>query len=142
MLVAIVVGRFVANGRLALGVGVVVAVAYLLLVLFDLAAAIAGWAALLFIVHLAVLRSGPLGVQLLVVIAWVGAAGVHRGRAPVLAAYRRLPLAMVVLAVWLTLSIAWAERAGAAPQWGRAGWGGRGARGLRPATGGRPCSPS
>jgi O-antigen ligase len=111
MLAAVAAGRFVAQGRMALGVAIVFAVAYMLLAFLDLAAAIAIWVALLFVVHLPVLGLAPTAIQILLVLAWLGTAGIRRGRLPVLRVHRWLPIAIMLFACWLTLSIAWAERA-------------------------------
>jgi O-antigen ligase len=112
MLAAVAAGRFLAHGRMALGVAIVLAVAYILLAFLDLAAAIAVWVALLFVVHLPMLGKAPTAIQILLVLAWLGTAGVRRGRLPVLRAYRWQPVAVMFFACWLTLSIAWAEAAG------------------------------
>jgi O-antigen ligase len=114
MLAALAAGRFLAHGRMALGVAIVLAVAYILLAFLDLAAAIAVWVALLFIVHLSVLGKAPTAIGILLVLAWLGTAGIRRGRLPVLRAHSWLPLAVMFFACWLTLSIAWAEAAGKA----------------------------
>src|SRR5438093_11357258 len=77
MLAALASGRFLANGRVGLGIAVVLAVLYFLLASFDLAAAIATWAALLFIVHLTLLGKGPTAIEILLGLAWLGAGGVR-----------------------------------------------------------------
>jgi len=84
VLAAFIAARSVADGRIALGAAVVLATGYLALVFLDLAAAIAVWAALLFIVHLTVLSVGPTAIEILLFIGWLGTAGTRRARLPVL----------------------------------------------------------
>jgi O-antigen ligase len=114
ILAAIAAGRFLAHGRMALGAAIVLAVAYILLAFLDLATAIAAWVALLFIVHLSGLGKAPTAIEILLLLAWLGTAGIRRGRLPVLRAHTWLPLAVMFFACWLTFSIAWAEAAGKA----------------------------
>jgi O-antigen ligase len=114
VLAALVAARSVADGRIALGAAVVLATAYLALVFLDLAAAIAVWAALLFIVHLTVLSVGPTAIEILLFIGWLGTAGTRRARLPVLREHPLLVGAIVLCASWLTISIIWAEEPGKA----------------------------
>jgi O-antigen ligase len=113
-LAAIVAARSLANGSIAQGVAVVLGAGYLALVFIDLAAAIAVWVGLLFIVHLHVLSVGPTAVEILLFIGWLGTAGTRRARLPVLRENRLLVGAIALCATWLTISIIWAEKPGKA----------------------------
>jgi O-antigen ligase len=112
VLAAIVAARSVADGRIALGVAVVLATGYAALVFLDLAAAIAVWAGLLFVVHLTVLSVGPTAIEILLFVGWLGTAGARRARLPVLRGHRLIAGAIVLGASWLTLSLIWAEKPG------------------------------
>lgn len=114
VLSALVAGRSLAGGSIALGLAVVLAAAYVPLIFIDLAAAIAVWAALLFIVHLSVLSVGPTAVEILLFLGWLGTAGGRRARLPVLRQHQRLVAAILLCACWLTISIAWAQNPGKA----------------------------
>jgi O-antigen ligase len=109
---ALVVARSLANGSIAQAVAVVLAAAYLALVFIDLAAAIAVWVGLLFIVHLHVLSVAPTAIEILLFIGWLGTAGTRRARLPVLREHRLLVGAIVLFATWLTISIIWSEKPG------------------------------
>lgn len=109
MLLALGAGRMVASGHISVGLAVIVAAAYVPLVLLDLPAAIAVWAALLFVQHLSALSVGPSAVQALLLVGWLGTVVVRRGRLPVLEHHRRLLMAVMLLGFWLSLSTAWAE---------------------------------
>ena len=111
---ALVTARSLANGNTAQAIAVVLATAYLALVFIDLAAAIAVWAGLLFVVHLPVLSVAPTAIEILLVIGWLGTAGTRRARLPVLREHRLLVGAIALCATWLTISIIWAENPGKA----------------------------
>jgi O-antigen ligase len=112
VLAAVVAARSLANGSIAQAVAVVLAAAYLGLVFIDLAAAIAVWVGLLFIVHLHVLSVAPTAIEILLLIGWLGTAGTRRARLPVLREHRLLVGAIALFATWLTISIIWAEKPG------------------------------
>jgi putative inorganic carbon (HCO3(-)) transporter len=114
VLAAVVAARSLANGNIAQAVAVVLGAAYLGLVFIDLAAAIAVWAGLLFIVHLRVLSVAPTAIEILLLIGWLGTAGTRRARLPVLREHRLLVGAIALCATWLTISIIWAEKPGKA----------------------------
>jgi O-antigen ligase len=114
VLAAAVAARSLANGSIAQAVAVVLGAGYLALVFIDLAAAIAVWVGLLFIVHLHVLSVGPTAVEILLFIGWLGTAGTRRARLPVLRENRLLIGAIALFALWLTISIIWAENPGKA----------------------------
>jgi len=112
VLVALVVARLLADGRIALGAAAVLATAYVGLVFLDLAAAIAVWVGLLFVVHLSVLSVAPTAIEILLLLGWLGTAGARRARLPVLREHRLLVGAIVLYACWLTISVSWAEKPG------------------------------
>lgn len=122
LLLAAAGAHFVANGSIPMGVAVVVAAGFLFLVFADIAIAIAVWVAVLYIEGLHVLSVGPTLVEILIVLAWLGAGGIRRGRLPTLRDHRPLLLAMVLLGCWLTFSIAWAEAPGRAALEARSWW--------------------
>ena len=109
MLLAVATGSVIANGRISVGLAIVVASAYLLLVSVDISLAIAAWVALLFFSQWANLGRETTLIGLLVVFAWLGAGGVRRRRLPVLRSHGGLVVAMVLFASWLVLSVAWAS---------------------------------
>jgi putative inorganic carbon (HCO3(-)) transporter len=111
---ALVAARSLANGSIAQAVAVVLGAGYLGLVFIDLAAAIAVWAGLLFVVHLPVLSVAPTAIEILLVIGWLGTAGPRRARLPVLQEHRLLVGAIALFGTWLTISIIWAENPGKA----------------------------
>jgi O-antigen ligase len=108
LLLAIAAGRFVSGGRLPLGVALVLAAAFFLVVFIDISLAIAAWIVVLYIASLPALSIGPSVIGILLLAAWVGTGGLRRGRLPVLSSHRSLVVAMAVFASWVTLSIAWA----------------------------------
>ena len=95
MLLAAAGAHFVANGSLPMGVAVVVAAGFLFLVFADIAIAIAVWVAIPVHQGLHVVSVGPTLVEILIVLAWLGAGGIRRGRLPTLRDHRPLLLAMV-----------------------------------------------
>ena len=103
-----------ASGRVPVGLAVAIAATYLLVVAVNFSRAIAAWVALLFIAGWQVLSVGPTAVGILVVLAWLGAGGIRRGRLPVLRHHRKLIVAMVLFGCWLALSISWADAGGRA----------------------------
>lgn len=110
LLLAALVGRFMADGHLKYGAAIALATCFVPLVLFDLAAAVAVWIGLQFFQDLRVLSFGPNAIGVLVVLGWFGAF-ISRGRhSPVLRQHRKLLLAVVLFALWGTLTIAWATR--------------------------------
>ena len=114
VLAALIAGRSLADGSIAMGLAVVLAAAYVPLVFVDLAAAIAVWAGLLFIVHLSVLSVGPTAIEILLFLGWLGTARARRTRLPVLREHHLLVGAIVFCACWLTFTISWAEKPGKA----------------------------
>jgi O-antigen ligase len=114
LLAAVVVGRFMADGKIKYGAAIVLAACYVPLVLFDLAAALAVWVAILFFQDLTALSSGPNALGVLVALGWVGAFLGRKGNLPAIRQHRRLLLYLTLFALWLTLTIAWSQRAGPA----------------------------
>jgi O-antigen ligase len=114
LLAAAVVGRFLADGRIKLGVGVVIAACFGPLVFFDLAAALAVWVAVLFFQDLSALSFGPNAIGVVVALGWLGAFAARRGHLPAIHQHRKLLLLLTLFGFWLTLTIAWANRPGPA----------------------------
>jgi hypothetical protein len=109
MLLAVAAGTLMTNGRISMGLAIVVASAYLLLVSLDISLAIAAWVALLFFSQWDAFGRETTLIGILVVLAWLGAGGVRRRRLPVLRSHGGLIVAMVLFASWLVLSVAWAS---------------------------------
>lgn len=114
IIVAVAAGRFIAEGRIALGIAIVLAAVLFPLSFLDLAAVIGLYVVLLFIQSLSVLNVAPTAIQILILLAWLGTGGVRRGRLPVLQRQRWLIMAMVLLASWNLVSAAWAPDPGRA----------------------------
>lgn len=107
-------GRLLADGRIKYGVALVLAASFAPLVLFDLAAALAVWVAILFFQDLSILSSGPNALGVLVGIGWIGAVLGRKGYLGVLRDHRRLLVKVALMCAWFGLTVAWAQRAGAA----------------------------
>jgi O-antigen ligase len=116
LVAALVVGRFIADGRIKYGLAIVVGSIYVPLVFFDLAAGLALWVAVLFFQDLSVLSFGPNAMGVLVALGWIGALLSRRGMVPALRQHRGLLLMVALFCLWLSLTIAWADRAGPAAQ--------------------------
>jgi len=114
LLGAALVGRFMADGRIKYGAAIVLAACYVPLVFFDLAAALAVWVAVLFFQDLSALSFGPNAMGVLVALGWVGAALGRKGHLAGIQQHRRLLLYLTLFATWMTLTIAWSQRAGPA----------------------------
>lgn len=122
LFLALVGARLVASGHVPVGLAVAIGATFLLVIFLNFARALAAWVALLFIAGLPILSVGPSAVGILVVLAWLGAGGMQRGRLPVLRNHRLLLIAMVFFGLWLTVSIAWAEDAGRAASEATSWW--------------------
>lgn len=108
------VGAMMAAG-LSLGIGLLMAFCYAPLVMLNLPVGLALWVALVFIEHHPAVSVGPNAAGILIGLAWVGTLGARRGTAlPLLRRHRKLVGAILLLLVWLTLSLVWADRPGLA----------------------------
>ena len=114
LLAASLAGRLMADGRIKYGLALVVAACFMPLVLFNLAAALAVYVAILFFQDLSVLSSGPNAIGVLVGLGWIGAFLGRRGQLAAIGDNRGLLLRIVLFCGWLTLSITWAGHPGAA----------------------------
>jgi O-antigen ligase len=96
-----------------LGLGLVGGCGFLTLLLLDLPMAIAAWVPLAWIEYSHLTGKAPVIATVLLLVAWLGA---RRARAAALSfrTDRTVMLAVGVLLVWLTLSIAWASDRGVA----------------------------
>jgi O-antigen ligase len=108
----ILVGRFMADGRIKDGVAIVFAACFAPLVFFDLILALGVWVAVLFFTDLSVLSSGPNAIAVLVTLAWLGTFLAGRRGITLLHGHRRLLLLIIGFCLWATLSVAWASRPG------------------------------
>lgn len=108
------VGRLFADGRIKYALALVMAACFVPLVLFNLAAALAVYVAILFFQDLSVLSSGPNAIGVLVGLGWIGAFLGRRGQLAAIGENRRLLLRIVLFCGWLTLSITWAGHPGPA----------------------------
>jgi O-antigen ligase len=114
VLASSLVGRLLADGRMKYGLALVMAACFVPLVLFNLAAALAVYVAILFFQDLSVLSSGPNAIGVLVGLGWIGAFLGRRGQLAAIGENRRLLLRIIVFCGWLTLSITWAGHPGPA----------------------------
>lgn len=114
VLAASLAGRLMADGRIKYGLALVMAACFMPLVLFNLAAALAVYVAILFFQDLSILSSGPNAIGVLVGLGWIGAFFGRRGQLAAIGENRGLLLRIILFCCWLTLSITWAGHAGAA----------------------------
>ena len=105
-------GRYIAEGRVSIGIAIVLAAGFFLAVFLDIAIAIATWVGVVFIQHLSALSVAPTAIELLILLAWIGTGGARRGRLPVLRTQRRLFLVILLFAAWLTFSTVWSPAPG------------------------------
>jgi O-antigen ligase len=112
LLLAIVAGRFFGDGRVGLGAALVLGVCYGPLAFLDLTVALAVYVAVLFIQDIAALSVGPNSMGVLVFLGWIGTLVSRSARPLVLREQSRLLLALALFALWLTLSIIWAQNSG------------------------------
>ncbi|HKH16900.1 MAG TPA: O-antigen ligase family protein [Solirubrobacteraceae bacterium] len=97
------------------GIAVVVALCYVPLVLLNLRLAIALWLPLIFLEALPAFNAAGKAAGLMLAVAWFGTLG-NESRAAmvatIVARHRRLLEVLVLLLVWLSVSILWAEAPG------------------------------
>src|ERR1019366_788745 len=96
LLLAILAGRFFADGREAYGAAIVLGVCFGPLAFVDLTMALALYVAILFIQDAHALGVGPNTIGVLVVLGWVGTLVTHSARPVVLREQSRLLLALVL----------------------------------------------
>jgi O-antigen ligase len=111
-LISVVCGRLFADGRIKYGAALVLAAVYAPLVFFDLAWAFALWVGVLFVQDLHALSIAPNTMGVLVALGWIGAFVARAGRLRALHQHRKLLIGTVLFVVWLTVSIAWAQKPG------------------------------
>ncbi len=108
-------GRFLADGQHhKYAAAIMLAALFGPVAFFDLATALAIWGAILFVQDLRILSSGPNAMGVIVGLGWIGAFVARSGRLEVLKGHRRVLLATILFAVWMTLSVAWARSPGVA----------------------------
>lgn len=112
-LAALLAGGLMAHAPAA-GLGLVMALAYVPLVVLNLPLALAVWVALVFVEHLPAVSVGPNAAALLIGLGWLAALRTHAGHAArIVNRHRRLAGGLASLLVWLTVSMAWARDPGA-----------------------------
>ncbi len=114
LLLALLAGRFFADGRISYGLAIVVGVCVGPLVFLDLTMALALYVAILFVQDTAALSVGPNTIGVLVAVGWAGTLVTRSARPVVLRERSGLMLALALFALWLTLSITWAASPGLA----------------------------
>lgn len=113
-LAAVLFGRLVADGKMKYGFAIVLAAAFMPVVLFDLAASFAAYVGITFFQNLSFLSSLPNAIGVLVALGWLGTFLTSHRAAAVVREHGRILLTIVFLCIWVTLSIAWAPQTGAA----------------------------
>ncbi len=111
LVVAVVAGRFLADGRMSLAAALVLGVCYAPLAFLDLTMALAIYVAILFIQDIAALSVGPNSMGVLVFLGWIGTLFTRSARLGILRENSKLLLALGLFALWLTLSVEWAGNA-------------------------------
>ncbi|MEA2449103.1 MAG: hypothetical protein QOG63_1035 [Thermoleophilaceae bacterium] len=110
---AILVGTLTAHSP-QLGMGLLIAIAYVPLVLLNLPLGIVLWVVLTFMQGLSVVSVAPNATAILIGLAWLGTAGSRREwAAAVMQRHRKLLGAMALFFGWITLSALWARN----PSW-------------------------
>lgn len=113
---ALLTGALIA-ARVALGLTAVVALLYGPLIFFNLPLGLAFWVPLTFMQSLHFAWSGPAVIAVLLLAAWIGTLPATRHvRAAVLGRQRFLVTAIVLLLLWETFSLLWAEDSGRAAE--------------------------
>jgi O-antigen ligase len=114
LLSAALFGRLLADGHMKYGIAIVLVAFYAPLVFFDLSTALAVWVAILFFQDLSLLSSGPNGVGVLLGLGWLGTFLGGQRSSHMMREHRRLLLTITGFCLWITLTIAWAAKAGPA----------------------------
>jgi glycosyltransferase involved in cell wall biosynthesis/O-antigen ligase len=107
-------GRFMADGRLKYGVGLIFVACYVPLVMFDLAAAFAVFVSVQYFQDLSILSSAPNAMGVLVGLGWIGAFLGRRGQIEAIRQHGRLLVTVILFCCWMTLTIAWSQQPGLA----------------------------
>jgi O-antigen ligase len=110
---AIIVGTLTAHSP-QLGVGLLIAIAYVPLVMLNLPLGIVLWVPLTFMQGLSVVSVAPNATAILIGLAWLGTTGSRREwAAGVMQRHRKLLAAMALFFIWIVLSALWARN----PSW-------------------------
>jgi len=109
LLIAIVVGRFFADGHTNYAAALVLGVCYGPLVLFNLPLAFAVYVAVTFMQGISALSVAPNSMGVLVLLGWLGTFINRSARTGVLREHSRLLLGVALFALWLSLSVLWAS---------------------------------
>jgi putative inorganic carbon (HCO3(-)) transporter len=116
---AVLVGALLAR-EVTLGIGLLVACAYVPLVLINLPLGIALWIPLVAIEYSRIASFGPFAALVLLAVAWVGAGPARAFRGETAKHTRRALLVLGALVLWVWLSVVWAADAGVAAKAARA----------------------
>jgi O-antigen ligase len=112
LVIAVVAGRFFADGRMTLGAALVLGVCLGPLAFFDLTLGLALYVAILFIQDTEALSIGPNTIAVLVLLGWLGTVVTRSARQVVLREQSRLLLVLGLFGLWLTLSLLWSQSPG------------------------------
>jgi O-antigen ligase len=107
-LLAVAVGRFLADGRTSYAAALVIGACYAPIVLLNLPLAFAVYVAILFVQDIPALSVAPNSIGVLVLLGWLGTFISRSARTGVLREHSRLLLALALFGLWLSLSILWA----------------------------------
>jgi O-antigen ligase len=111
LLLAIVVGRFLADGRTNYAAALVLGVCYGPLVLLNLPLAFAVYVAVIFMQGISALSVAPNSMGVLVLLGWLGTFINRSARTGVLREHSRLLLGVALFTLWFSLSVLWASNA-------------------------------
>jgi O-antigen ligase len=110
LLCASMLGFLLADQHVTYGLGIVLISCYAPLVFLNFRIALAIWVAMLFFDGLSAFSHAPNTVGVLIALGWLGSFIGRREAHPPLREHRRLLLAIVVFAVWLTVTVAWSTK--------------------------------
>ncbi len=109
-----VFAHYLAAGKAKYAVAIVLAAVFTPVAFFNLAAALAVWGAVLYVQDLHALSQGPNALGVIVGLGWLGAFAARSGRFSILKGHRGVLFTVLLFAVWITLSTAWAQSPGTA----------------------------